>query len=149
VLAFFVVRRSRPARIALVGSSVMVVLLSLLMILSGFSVVTLILGVVVTVLLFTGGAGEWFSRTPSTGGYQDPYAGYGGSYADPYQQQGPHYGEHQGQQPSQPYAQQQPQGYGQQGQEPPQAPADQGGEGGQGEQRPTYPPQDEEHKGPW
>ncbi len=129
VLAFFAARRSQGARIALVISSVMVSLLSLLLILSIFSAVTLILGVVVTILLFTGGANPWYSRKPATSGYaQQGYGqgygqqGYSDEYARWYAQYGQQYYEQQGQQPVQ----------------QPEQPA-----------QPTYPPQEEDHKGPW
>ncbi len=62
VLAAFAFRRSNLARIALVASSVMTALLSLLMVLSGISLVTLVLSVATAILLFTGGANDWFAR---------------------------------------------------------------------------------------
>ena len=71
VLAVFVLRRSNVARILLVISSAVVALLSLLAITGGAPVVTLIAGVATIVLLFVGGAGDWFKRA---GGYPaDPY----------------------------------------------------------------------------
>ena len=103
VLAVFVLRRSNVARILLVISSSVTALFSLLSITSGVSLVLLIAAVAVNVLLFTGGAGDWFKRVPAhAGGYGgypgDPYgtppAGpygtgtqYGGSYGDPSGQQ--------------------------------------------------------------
>jgi len=62
VLAIFVIRRSNGARITLVVSSVMTALLSLVAIGSLVSGITLIGAIVVIVLLFTGGANEWFAR---------------------------------------------------------------------------------------
>jgi hypothetical protein len=146
MLAFFAMRRSQPARIALVVSAVMVVLISLLMILSGFTVITLVLGVVVAVLLFTGGANEWYARKPatssSTGGYPGypGYPGYGDTWSDPYGQQ--QAGQQYGQQYGEPQAGQQ---YGQQQPQPQQPQSPQESE----QPRPTYPPPDEDHKGPW
>ncbi|GAA1448484.1 hypothetical protein GCM10009641_76590 [Mycobacterium cookii] len=89
VLAVFVLRRSNVARILLVISSSVVALLSLLGITSGVSVITLIASVATIVLLFVGGAGDWFARKGSPGGYPGggypsaghPGAGYG---TDPY-----------------------------------------------------------------
>lgn len=60
VLGFFVLRRSRVARILLIISSVVTALLSLLLIQSVFSAVTLIASIIVVVLLFAGGASAWF-----------------------------------------------------------------------------------------
>jgi hypothetical protein len=88
VLAGFAFRRSNPARIALVISAVMTALLSLVMVLSGISLVTLVLSVATAILLFTGGANDWYARRGR--GYQD----YG--YPPP------------GTHPQQPSAQQQP-----------------------------------------
>lgn len=62
LLGIFAMRRSNVARILLVISAVMTALISLLGITSGLSAVTLIAGVAVVVLLFTGGANEWYSR---------------------------------------------------------------------------------------
>jgi presenilin-like A22 family membrane protease len=61
-LGIFAMRRSNVARILLVISAVMTALISLLGITSGVSVVTLAGAVAVIVLLFTGGANDWFSR---------------------------------------------------------------------------------------
>ena len=73
VLGVLVLRRSNVARILLVISSAVVALLSLLAIASGVSAVTLIAAVATIVLLFVGGAGDWFKRaaTPAAtgGGY--------------------------------------------------------------------------------
>jgi hypothetical protein len=133
VLAVFVLRRSNVARILLVISASVSALLSLLTITSVVTVVPLIASVAAIVLLFSGGAGDWFKRLPAAGypggytGYQEghqggysasPYAG--GSYPDPY-----------GQQPQQPAPESQPQypnpygnpygGVGEQGSQPGQA----------------------------
>jgi hypothetical protein len=62
VLAAFAFRRSNGARIALAVSAVMTALLSLLMVLSGISLVTLVLSVAAAILLFTGGANDWYAR---------------------------------------------------------------------------------------
>lgn len=62
VLAILALRRSNPARIALVVSSAVTALLSLLAIAGGVSVITLAASVAVIVLLFTGGATEWYRR---------------------------------------------------------------------------------------
>jgi len=62
VLAIFVLRRSNVSRILLVVSSAVTALLSLLAIGGGVSIVTLIGSIAVIILLFTGGANEWFSR---------------------------------------------------------------------------------------
>jgi len=65
VLAIFVLRRSNVARILLVVSSSVAGLLSLLAITSGASVVTLGGTVAVIVLLFAGGASDWFRNKQS------------------------------------------------------------------------------------
>ena len=73
VLAIFVLLRSNVARILLVISASVVALGSLLAILSGFSVVWLAGSIAVIVLLFVGGANDWFARrTPTSyqGGYR-------------------------------------------------------------------------------
>lgn len=62
VLGVLVLRRSNGARITLVVSSVVAALLSLLAVGSGVSALTLIAAIAVIVLLFTGGAGDWFKR---------------------------------------------------------------------------------------
>ena len=99
VLAVFVLRRSNVARILLVISSAVVALFSLLAITGGAPVVTLIAAVATIVLLFAGGAGDWFKRA---GGYPaDPYgtSSYPGSpyptspYGDQYGQPGGTYGD--------------------------------------------------------
>ena len=89
VLAVFVLRRSNVARILLVISSSVVALLSLLGITSGISAITLIASVATIVLLFVGGAGDWFARKGSDGGYPGggyPSTGYAstGYGTDPY-----------------------------------------------------------------
>lgn len=62
VLAIFVMRRSNGARITLVVSSAMAALFSLVAIRSIVSGLTLIGAIVVIVLLFVGGANDWFAR---------------------------------------------------------------------------------------
>lgn len=62
ILGFMVLRRSNAARITLVISSAITALLSLLAIGSGISAITLIAAIATIVLLFTGGAGDWFAR---------------------------------------------------------------------------------------
>jgi len=96
VLAVLVLRRSNVARILLVISSAAVALFSLLGVTSGVSAVTLVAAIATIVLLFVGGAGDWFSGTPShagaAGGYDPQYPGYGqyggGSTPSPYGQPG-------------------------------------------------------------
>jgi hypothetical protein len=70
VLAVFAFRRSNVARIILVVSSCVTALFSLIGIGSGVSVVTLVGSVAVVILLFVGGAGDWYSRRGGA-----PYAG--------------------------------------------------------------------------
>jgi hypothetical protein len=60
VLAVLVLRRSNAARITLVVSSAMTVVFSLLGITSLVSAITLLAGIAVIVMLFVGGANEWF-----------------------------------------------------------------------------------------
>jgi len=62
ILGFLVLRRSNAARITLVVSSAVTALVSLIGIGSGVSALTLIAAIAVIVLLFTGGAGDWFKR---------------------------------------------------------------------------------------
>jgi hypothetical protein len=61
VLAVFVLRRSNVARILLIISAVVSALLSLLGIQSVVSAVPLLASVAVVVMLFVGGAGDWFA----------------------------------------------------------------------------------------
>lgn len=108
VLAVLVMRRSNVSRILLVISSALVALLSLLSLAGGgVSVVPLVVAIAVIVLLFTGGAGDWFKRLPAHPGggqYGAPAAGptgdqppspYGNPYGTPYgsegQDSGPQY----------------------------------------------------------
>lgn len=101
VLAVFVLRRSNVARILLVISSAVVALFSLLGVTSGVSVVTLIASIAVIVLLFVGGAGDWFKGISSGGaGAYPAYGGqsggqpgdpYGNPYGQPGQQSSPQY----------------------------------------------------------
>jgi hypothetical protein len=60
VLAVLVLRRSNAARITLVVSSAMTAVFSLLSIGSLVSAITLLAGIAVIVLLFVGGANDWF-----------------------------------------------------------------------------------------
>ena len=62
VLAVFVLRRSNAARITLVVSAVVAGLLSLLGIKSAVSAIPLLACLATVILLFTGGAGDWFAR---------------------------------------------------------------------------------------
>ena len=62
LLGVLVMRRSNAARILLVISCSVTIVLSLLGIGSVVSAVPLIAAIVVIVLLFTGGAGQWFRR---------------------------------------------------------------------------------------
>ncbi|GAA1915192.1 hypothetical protein [Nocardioides hwasunensis] len=76
VLAIFVLRRSNVSRILLVISSAVVVVLGLLGIASVISAVWLIGAVAVIVLLFVGGAGDWFKGVGPSGAYGQPGSGY-------------------------------------------------------------------------
>jgi hypothetical protein len=78
VLAVLVLRRSNVSRILLVISSAVVAVLSLLGVTSGVSLVTLLAALGVIVLLFVGGANEWF-KGPSS---HDGLSSYGQSYPD-------------------------------------------------------------------
>ena len=62
VLAILAMKRSNVARILLVVSSVVAALVSLVGILSLVSVLPLIASIATVVLLFTGGANDWFAR---------------------------------------------------------------------------------------
>jgi hypothetical protein len=62
ILAVLVLRRSNAARITLVVSSAMTAVISLFSIGSIISAVTLLAGIAVIVLLFVGGANDWFKR---------------------------------------------------------------------------------------
>ena len=62
VLAVFAMRRSNVSRILLVISASVAGLLSLLAIGSVVSAVWLLACIAVVVLLFTGGAGDWYAR---------------------------------------------------------------------------------------
>ena len=111
VLGAFVLRRSNVARILLVISASLVALLSLLGITSGVSLVSLLASVATIILLFVGGANDWFARRgPASydGGYGG-YGGYGGGQGGGYEGYPPTH---------QPYGQppaQSPNPYGQQG----------------------------------
>jgi hypothetical protein len=103
VLAVLVMRRSNVARILLVISCGVTALLALLSITSGVSIVLLVAAIATIVLLFTGGAGDWFKRLPAQvgGPYGSPPADTPGSqtpspYGNPYgseqgQDSGPQY----------------------------------------------------------
>ncbi len=109
VLTVLTFRRSQVARILLAISSGMAALLSLLGILSIVSGLPLLLSIATLVLLFTGGANDWFARRTPTGG--SGWSGSGQGW-DPYSQQAAGYGPG-----PYGYAQQgyDPYGYGQQG----------------------------------
>jgi hypothetical protein len=62
VFAIVAMRRQNWARILTVISAVMTALFSLLAITSGVAAITLIAGIAVVVLYFTGGANEWYRR---------------------------------------------------------------------------------------
>eukprot|EP01031_Cornospumella_fuschlensis_P019094 gene19094-23392_t len=62
VLGVLTLRRRNWARIMLVVSSAVTALFSLLGITSGISALTLIAAIAVIVLLFTGGANQWFAK---------------------------------------------------------------------------------------
>jgi hypothetical protein len=62
ILGLMILRRSNAARITLVVSSAMAALVSLLSITSFVSAITLLAAVAVIVLLFVGGANDWFKR---------------------------------------------------------------------------------------
>ena len=65
VFAFLAMRRSNAGRVLLVISAAVTALLSLLMILSFVTAITLVASVAVIVLLFAGGASDWYAhRTP-------------------------------------------------------------------------------------
>jgi hypothetical protein len=101
VLAVLAFRRSRGGRIGLAVSAALTVLVSLLAILSVVAALPLLLGVAVLVLLFTGGANDWFARR---GGWPTPPSA-GGSYPG---QVGGQPGQAYGQPPAPPYGQQPP-----------------------------------------
>lgn len=78
VLGGFTLARSVIARILLVILSAFVALVSLLAIMSIISIVPLVMAVLTIVLLFTGGANDWFARRepampPAAPGGQAPY----------------------------------------------------------------------------
>jgi len=68
ILAVFALRRSNGARIGLVVSAALTVVLSLISITSIVSLLPLVAAVTTIVCLFAGGAGAWFSRSSDTGG---------------------------------------------------------------------------------
>lgn len=85
VLAFLAYHRVSWARIALVVSAAMAALFSLAAVASLVSALNLIAAGATVVLLFTGGANEWYSRKgggyPSYPQQHDPYAGQHDPYA--------------------------------------------------------------------
>lgn len=101
VLAVLVLRRSTVARILLVISASVTALLSLLGVGTGVSVVPLVAAAATIVLLFTGGAGDWFAGVGAQSGdhaYPGASTGYpGGQYggssygAQPASDASPHY----------------------------------------------------------
>ena len=113
VLAVLVLRRSSVARILLVISCAATAIFSLLSVSSGVTVVPLVAAIATVVLLFTGGASDWFKRVPAyAGGYPGAYPGGPSGYpAQPYGQQ-PYGQDPYGQQPpsagENPYGQQPP-----------------------------------------
>lgn len=66
VLGVLVMKRSRVARVLLVVSSVVAALISLVGILSLISALPLIASIATVVLLFTGGANDWFAKRDGT-----------------------------------------------------------------------------------
>lgn len=114
VLAFFALRRANWARYGLVVSAVFSAIFSLLAIASLVSILPLIASIAVIVLLFTGGANQWYSRKA---GRESPYPQQYGGYGGPSQQgqygQG-QYGDQSGQQGQGQYGDQSGQ-YGDQG----------------------------------
>ena len=66
VLALLTLKRHGWARILLTVSSVMAALISLVMILSVISAVTLVMAIAAVVLLFVGGANDWFAHRPTS-----------------------------------------------------------------------------------
>ncbi|MBW9211072.1 hypothetical protein KV100_15545 [Mumia sp. zg.B21] len=92
-LAVLTLRRVGWARIALVVLSGLTIAVGMLMIMALVSLLWVVAGVAVVVLLFTGGANEWFSRTgsewdTSTSGYGTGYDAYRNSSSS-YQRPGP------------------------------------------------------------
>jgi hypothetical protein len=100
VLAVLVMRRSNVARILLVISSAVVALFSLLGVTSGVSAVTLVAAIAVIVLLFVGGAGDWFRGCRRPAPAPTRLRGLPGQSGDPY---GNQYGSQPGQQSSPQY----------------------------------------------
>ena len=109
VLAVLVLRRSNVARILLVISCAAVAVFSLLSVASGVTIVPLVAAIATVVLLFTGGASDWFKRVPSYPG------GPSGYPAQPY---GSAYGVQPGQDAPQPPASDNPYGQAPYGQSP-------------------------------
>lgn len=99
VLGVLTYRRQNWARITLVISAGFTALFSLAAITSVVSLLTLVAAGATIVLLFTGGANEWFSRNSGRPSYSQPY---GGSGQEPGGQQygGQQYGDQRYGQPS-------------------------------------------------
>jgi uncharacterized membrane protein HdeD (DUF308 family) len=74
VLGIFTLKRSNVARILLVVLSAITAVFSLIAIASGVSAVPLVAAIATIVLLFVGGAGDWFARRQPPS-YGDPFAG--------------------------------------------------------------------------
>lgn len=131
VLAVLVLRRSSVARILLVISCAATAIFSLLSVASGVTVVPLVAAIATVVLLFTGGASDWFKRVPSyAGGYPGAYPGGPSGYpAQPY---GSAYGVQPGPDAPQPPASENPYGQDPYGQQPPSS-----GENPYGQQPPS------------
>ncbi|TNC42910.1 hypothetical protein [Mumia zhuanghuii] len=87
VLSVLVLRRQAWARIALVVMSSLTIITGLGMILSVVALLWIVAAASVIILLFTGGANEWFARRPD--GWSTPY----GTGSSSYQQPGGTYGE--------------------------------------------------------
>jgi hypothetical protein len=141
VLAVLVLRRSNVARILLVISCAATAILSLLSVASGVTLAPLVAAIATVVLLFTGGASDWFKRVPSApGSYPGGYPGSSSGYpAQPY---GSPYGSQPGQDAPQPPPAENPYGQQPSGHQPPSA-----GENPYGQQPPSeggsdYPPRD-------
>lgn len=83
VLAVMAFRRSQAGRIGLVVSSAATALLSLLAILSIVPVVTLLMAGATIVLLFTGGANDWYAGKDSSPRHRDDQRGWGGPAGGP------------------------------------------------------------------
>jgi len=94
ILAVFVLRRSNVARILLVISASVAAVFALIGITSGFSLVPLVACLATIVLLFVGGAGDWFKGPSAYAGMPAQYGQPGpyGSQPGPYGSQPSPYG---------------------------------------------------------